>query len=163
MNEYKKLSRTGIKPKYEDGKKRFDGKEVNLADLVGEEFVVVDYEVGLKTKVQRKEYDEAVVRQRKELENYTTHNITPPKGFVYPDQVPLPVGKYLISIIRNVGTPNECLVKAFTGDGENKSILDQMRELHLLKEDGDSEDAKKGVCCSVKTVRCKGFNRYVLC
>ena len=67
MNEYKKLSRTGIKPKYEDGKKRFDGKEVNLADLVGEEFVVVDYELGLKTKVQRKEYDEAVARQRKEL------------------------------------------------------------------------------------------------
>lgn len=163
MNEYKKLSRTGIKPKYEDGKKRFDGKEVNLADLVGEEFVVVDYEVGLKTKVQRKEYDEAVARQRKELENYTTHDITPPKGFVYPEQVPLPVGKYLISIIRNVGTPNECLVKAFTGDGENKSILDQMRELHLLKEEGDSEDAKKGVCCSIKTVRCKGFNRYVLC
>lgn len=38
-----------------------------------------------------------------------------------------------------------------TGDGENKSILDQMREQDLLGK----------VMCSVKSVRCKGFNRYV--
>lgn len=37
------------------------------------------------------------------------------------------------------------------GHGENKSILDQMRERDLLGK----------VLCSVKSVRCKGFNRYI--
>lgn len=44
-------------------------------------------------------------------------------------------------------------VKSFTGDSENKSILDQMREQDLLGK----------TLCSVKAVRCKGFNRYILC
>lgn len=163
MSEYKRLSSTGIKPKYKDGKKRFGGNEVNLADLVGEEFLVVDFEVNVVTKPQRKDYDEKVEQQRKELENYTSHGITPPQGFIYPEQVPKPVGKYVISIHRNVGKTNECEVKAFTGDSENKSILDQMREKKLLKEEGDENSADKGVVCSVRAVRCKGFNRYILC
>lgn len=163
MAEYKRLSSMGIKPKYNDGKKRFDGKEVNLADLVGEEFLVVDFEVNLITKPQRRDYEEKVAQQRKELENYTTHGITPPDGFIYPEQVPVPVGKYLISIRRNVGMATECEAKAFTGDSENKSILDQMREKGLVRDKDDEDSERKGVICSVKTVRCKGFNRYVLC
>lgn len=153
MTEYKRLSSTGIKPKYNDGKKRFSGGEVNLADIVGEEFLVVDFEVNIITKPQRKDYEEKVAQQRKELENYTTHGITPPDGFIYPEKVPMPVGKYVISIRRNVGMATECEVKSFTGDSENKSILDQMREQDLLGK----------TLCSVKAVRCKGFNRYILC
>lgn len=151
MDEFKRLSDTGIKAKYQDGKKRFDGAEVNIADLVGEDFVILDYETGIVTKPQRKEYEEKVERQRKELDNYTSHGLTPPDGFVYPERVPQPLGKYLVSVKRNVGQANEVVQKLFTGDGENKSILDQMREQDLLGK----------VMCSVKSVRCKGFNRYV--
>lgn len=137
--------------KQKGGKKRFDGAEVNIADLVGEDFVILDYETGIVIKPQRKEYEEKVERQRKELDNYTSHGLTPPDGFVYPERVPQPMGKYLVSVKRNVGKTNEIVQKLFTGDGENKSILDQMREQDLLGK----------VMCSVKSVRCKGFNRYV--
>lgn len=152
MSEYKKLSSTGIKPKYADGKKRFNGNEVNLADLVGEEFLVLDFEKDVVTRPQRKEYEDKVSQQRKYLENYTSQKMTPPEGFVYPEKVPKPIGKYVISIRRNIGKENETDVKAFTGDAENKSILDQMKEQDLLGH----------VLCSVKSVRCKNFNRYLL-
>ncbi len=151
MSEFKRLKDTGIKAKYQDGKKRFDGHEINISELVGEDFVIVDYEVGIITKPQRKEYEEKVAIQRKELDNYVSHGVTPPDGFVYPEQVPKPIGKYLVSIKRNAGEANEIVQKLFTGDGENKSILDQMREQDLLGK----------IMCSVKSVRCKGFNRYV--
>ena len=151
MSEFKKLSDTGIKAKYQDGKKRFEGAEINISELVGEEFVIVDYETGVVTKPQRREYEEKVAQQRKELENYTTHGITPPNGFIYPEHVPQPIGKYVVSVKRNAGQSNEVVQKLFTGDSENKSILDQMREQDLLGK----------VLCSVKSVRCKGFNRYV--
>lgn len=152
MTEYKRLSSFGLKPKYKDGKKRFNGGEVNLADLMGEEFLVVDFETDIVTRLQRKDYDAKVAEQRKELENYTAQGMTPPEGFLYPENVPLPVGKYVVSIRRNVGMATECEVKAFTGDIDNKSILDQMRERGLLGK----------TLCSVKAVRCKGFNRYLL-
>ena len=151
MEEFKRLSDTGIKAKYQDGKKRFEGMEINISELVNEEFVIIDYETGVVTKPQRREYEEKVAQQRKELENYTTHGITPPNGFMYPENVPQPIGKYVVSVKRNSGQNNEVVQKLFTGDGENKSILDQMREQNLLGK----------VLCSVKSVRCKGFNRYV--
>jgi len=151
MTEYKKLSDTGIKAKYKDGKKRFDGQEVNISELVGEEFLIVDYETDVITKPQRREYEERVAQQRKELDNYTSHGMTPPEGFVYPERVPLPLGKYVVSIKRHLGSGSELSQKLFTGDGENKSILDQMREQDLIGK----------VICSVKQVRCKGFNRYI--
>lgn len=153
MTEYKRLSSVGIKPKYKDGKKRFCGSEVNLADLIGEEFLVTDFETGVVTRPQRREYEEKVERQRRELEHYTQNHITPPDGFLYPDSVERPRGKYVMAIRRNVGMATETDVKVFTGDGENKSILDQLKEQGLLGK----------TLCSVKTVRCKGFNRYILC
>ena len=125
--------------------------EINISELVNEEFVIIDYETGVVTKPQRREYEEKVAQQRKELENYTTHGITPPNGFMYPENVPQPIGKYVVSVKRNSGQNNEVVQKLFTGDSENKSILDQMREQNLLGK----------VLCSVKSVRCKGFNRYV--
>lgn len=151
MEEFKRLSDTGIKAKYQDGKKRFEGMEINISELVNEEFVIIDYETGVVTKPQRREYEEKVAQQRKELENYTTHGITPPNGFMYPENVSQPIGKYVVSVKRNAGQNNEVVQKLFTGDSENKSILDQMREQNLLGK----------VLCSVKSVRCKGFNRYV--
>lgn len=151
MEEFKRLSDTGIKAKYQDGKKRFEGMEINISELVNEEFVIIDYETGVVTKPQRREYEEKVAQQRKELENYTTHGITPPNGFMYPENIPQPIGKYVVSVKRNSGQNNEVVQKLFTGDSENKSILDQMREQNLLGK----------VLCSVKSVRCKGFNRYV--
>lgn len=151
MAEMKRLSETGIKAKYSDGKKRFEGADVNISELVGEEFVIVDFETDVVTRPQKRDYEERVEKQRRELENYTNHGMSPPQGFVYPDQVEKPVGKYVVSIKRNVGQPNEIIQKLFTGDGENKSLLDQMREQSLLGQ----------VLCSVKSVRCKGFNRYV--
>lgn len=151
MTEFKRLSETGIKAKYADGKKRFDGTEVNIAELVGEEFLIVDYETDVITKPQRREYEEKVSIQRRELENYTSHGIKPPEGFIYPERVPMPIGKYVVSIKRHVGEPNEILQRLFTGDGENKSILDQMREQGLIGQ----------TLCTVKSVRCKTFNRYI--
>ena len=151
MSEFKRLSDTGIKAKYQDGKKRFEGMEINISELVGEEFLIVDFETNIITKPQRREYEEKVAQQRRELENYTSHGITPPEGFLYPEKVQLPIGKYLVSVKRNINQPNEVVQKLFTGDGENKSILDQMREHDLLGK----------VLCSVKSVRCKGFNRYI--
>lgn len=151
MTQFKKLSDTGIKAKYQDGKKRFEGSEINIQELLDEEFLIVDFETNIVTKPQRREYEDKVAQQRKELENYTSHGITPPEGFLYPEKVPLPIGKYLVSVKRNVNQPNEIIQKLFTGDGENKSILDQMKEQNLLGQ----------VLCRVKSVRCKGFNRYI--
>lgn len=151
MTQFRKLSDTGIKAKYQDGKKRFEGSEINIQELLDEEFLIVDFETNIVTKPQRREYEDKVAQQRKELENYTSHGITPPEGFLYPEKVPLPIGKYLVSVKRNVNQPNEIIQKLFTGDGENKSILDQMKEQNLLGQ----------VLCRVKSVRCKGFNRYI--
>lgn len=153
MADYKRLSHLGLKPKYNDGKKRFDGLEVNLADLVGEEFVVVDFETDIVTKPQRREYEQKVEKARRELETYTSHGIAPPNGFEWPESIPKPDGKYLVAIKRNPDSQNETSAKVFTGDGDNKSILDQLKEQGLLGE----------ILCSVKAVRCKGFNRYLLC
>lgn len=153
MTNYKRLRDTDIKPVFKDGKKRFDGGEINLADLVGEEFLILDFETGVVTGPQRRDYEKAVALQRKELENNTMHGVTPPEGFLYPDKVPLPIGKYLISIRINLGKENEHEVKAFTGDSENKSILEQIKSRGELGK----------MICSVKVIRCKGFVRYVLC
>lgn len=151
MQEFVKLKDTGIKPKYADGKKRFDGSEVNMAELVGEEFLIVDFETNVVTTPQRRDYERKVEAQRRELDNYVKQGITPPDGFVHPSQVPLPVGKYVVSIKRHVGQQNEILQRVFTGDSENKSILDQMKEQGLLGK----------ALCSVKSVRCKTFNRFI--
>ncbi|MDO4929631.1 MAG: hypothetical protein Q4E59_00700 [Bacteroidales bacterium] len=104
------------------------------------------------TRPQRKDYERAVAQQREELARYTDHGITPPEGFVYPEQVPKPIGKYLVSIVRNAGAANEREHKFFTGDGENKSILNQLREQGLIGE----------TLCTVRPARCKGFTRYIL-
>lgn len=153
MSEFVKLKDTGIKPKYQDGKKRFRGGEVSLADLLGEEFVVEDFETGVVTRPQKRDYDNEVAKRQKELEAYVAGGMQPPQGFVMPADIPKPLGKYVMSIRRNPGRENETTVKAWTGDKENWSILDQMREQELLGR----------ALCTIKAERCKGYTRYVLC
>ena len=153
MSEFVKLKDAGIQPRFQDGKKRFRGGEVNLADLVGEEFVVADFETGVVTRPQRRDYEEQVAKRQKELDTYTANGITPPAGFVLPTDIEPPKGKYVMSIIRKPGTPEAQTVKVWTGDKENWSLLDQIREQELLGK----------ALCSVRAERCKGFTRYILC
>lgn len=152
MEEYVRLKDTGIQPKYKDGKKRFHGNEVNLADLVDEEFVIKDFETDLVPGILRKEYEKQVAKRQQELDTYTANKVTPPVGFVLPNNIPLPPGKYLMSIIRNPGTPQAVLAKVWTGDKDNWSKLDQIKEQELLGK----------VLSTVRPMRCKGFTRYIL-
>lgn len=152
MEEFKKLSELGIKPKFTDGKKRFDCKEIKLSDLDDNtEILILDFEEGIITKPLRDEYNRKVSEQRRLLQEYTNRGMTPPDDFTYPDQVERPVGKYLVSATIDNGYTKQT-VKFFIGDQENKSILDQLREQGLLGK----------TLCTVKRIHCKGFNRYVL-
>lgn len=152
MSDFVRLKETGITPRYKDGKKRFRDGEMNLADLVGEEFVIVDYEEGIVTRPQRKDYEEKVARQKKEFDAFAAAGVTPPEGFLMPTDVPKPEGKHAIQIRRRPGTADEQTVKVWTGDKENWSILEQMKERDLLGK----------ALCTVTPVRCKGFTRYVI-
>lgn len=147
MEQYKRLKDQHIKASYEDGKKRFEGREVNLETLQGEEFLVLDFETGIVTSPQRKDYERKVETAQRRLDDMTRDGRTPPKSFVYPDDIEKPVGKYLMHIRRNDGVE----VKVFTGDHENYSILEQMRQIGLP------------MLASVEPIRCKGFTRYRLC
>lgn len=46
MNDFKSM---GIKPKFDDGKKRFDGTVVSIRELVNLPIIVIDYEDGIRT------------------------------------------------------------------------------------------------------------------
>lgn len=152
MEQFKKLSELGIKPKFTDGKKRFDCQEIKLSDIEDNtEILILDFEEGIITKPLREEYNRRVAEQHRQLQEYISRGITPPQDFVYPEQVEKPTGKYLVSAIID-RTYAKQTVKFFTGDQENKSILDQLREQGLLGK----------TLCTVKRIRCKGFNRYVL-
>lgn len=148
MEQYKKLKDLRIKPKYVDGKKRFDCPEINLCDLQGEEFLVLDFETGIVTAPQRKDYDRIVERAERRLQEYEKDGLKPPPSFTYPEDIPLPEGKHLIHL-RKLSNDRE--YKAYTGDKENYSILAQMREQGLP------------IIASVEAVKCKGFTRYRLC
>lgn len=149
MEEYKRLKDFGIKPQYDDGKKRFNCEEINISELEGEEYVIEDFESGVITKPLRKDYDAKVEEAKRIMEEYQQKNIPLPKGYIAPDQIPLPIGKYLVHIKYKNGKT----AKFFTGDKENWSILEQMRKQELL-----------GKClCSVEKRKCKGFCRWVIC
>lgn len=152
MADFVKLKDTGIQPMYQDGKKRFRGREMNLADLIGEEFVILDFETGVITRSQKKDYEEKVEKQQKELDVYIANEKTPPEGFCFPSNVPLPQGKYVMSILRNPGKANEETIKVWTGDKDNWSMLEQLKEKELLGK----------ILCTVISERCKGFTRYIL-
>ena len=152
MADFVKLKDTGIQPMYQDGKKRFRGREMNLADLIGEEFVVLDFETGVITRPQRRDYEEKVAKQQKELDVYIASEKNPPEGFCFPSSVPQPLGKYVMSILRNPGKANEETIKVWTGDKDNWSMLEQLKEKQLLGK----------VLCTVTPERCKGFTRYLL-
>lgn len=148
MEEYKKLKDLKIKAQFSDGKKRFDCQEINLRELEGEDFLVLDFETGIVTAPQRKDYERAIERAERRLQEYETDGLKPPPSFRYPEDIPMPEGKHLIHI-RKLDTGRE--YKAYTGDKENYSILEQMRE-HGLP-----------IIASVEPIKCKGFTRYRLC
>ncbi len=149
MENYKRLKDFGINPQYDDGKKRFNCEEINISELEGEDFFIVDFESGVITKPLRKDYDSKVEEATRKMAEYQQKNIPLPKGFMTPDQIPLPIGKYLVHIRYQNGKT----AKFFTGDKENWSILQQMQQKELL-----------GNClCSVEKRKCKGFCRWVIC
>lgn len=148
MEQYKRLKDLRIKPQYQDGKKRFNCPEINLCDLQGEEFLVLDYETGITTGPQRRDYDRAVERAERRLQEYESDGLKPPPSFTYPEDIPHPEGKHLIHL-RKLNTGKE--FKAYTGDKENYSILAQMKEQGFP------------IIASVEAIKCKGFTRYRLC
>lgn len=148
MDEYKRLKDLHIKPKYVDGKKRFDCSELNLCDLVGEEFLILDFETDIVTSPQRKDYERAVERATERLQTYRSRGQEPPCSFIYPEDIPMPKGKHLMHIKR---LSNDKEFKVYTGDRENYSILEQLREIGFP------------VLASVEAIKCKGFTRYRLC
>ena len=153
MEQYKRLSELGIKPKFNDGKKRFDCREIKLSELPeNTEIVIIDFEEGMITKPLKEEYNRKVNEQKALLESYRLRGIPPPADFLYPDQIERPAGKYLVYGKMKTDFGQDQEVKFFTGDQENKSILDQLKEQGLLGM----------TICTIKTVRFKGLTRYIL-
>lgn len=147
MEEYKRLKSLGIKPKYLDGKKRFACGEINISELEGEEFLVLDFETDIITSPQMKDFERKVENATRRLQNYADRGETPPPTFTYPEDITKPKGKYVVHIRRKNG--REC--KFFTGDSENYSILDQMRAVGLP------------IYASVEAIKGRSFTRYRLC
>lgn len=54
----------GIKPKFEDGKKRFKGINVSVRELVNIPIEVVDFETGIVPRFEREEYEKKLRKQR---------------------------------------------------------------------------------------------------
>lgn len=147
MAEYKRLKDLGIKPKYLDGKKRFECVEINIGKLEGEEFLVLDFEKDIVTSPQKKDYERKVESATRRLQNYEDRGETPPPTFVHPDDIEKPKGKYVVHIRRKNGRE----YKFFTGDSENYSLLEQMKEQGLP------------MYASVEAVEGRNFTRYRLC
>lgn len=156
MSEYVRLRETGIKEKahkraVEKGK-WFDGETIRMGELVGEEFLIRDFKK-IVTKKQSRQYNEAINLSKNQLELFTMRGVAPPQGFIYPTEVKAPQPKYLVSIIRFPGNIKCSIRKFFTGDNENKEILEQMRKEGLLG---------KTLCTLTPVFEADGFTRYIL-
>lgn len=157
MSEYVRLSETKIKEKahkkaIEKGQ-WFEGETIRMSELVGEEFLVRKFKKNVVTNKQRKAYSEKLSMSKRQLELYTMQGIAPPQGFIYPNEIELPRGKYLVSIVRNPGNIKCSLRKFFTGDFENMEILDQMQKEGLIG---------RTLCTLSPVLESDGFTRYVL-
>ena len=156
MSEYVRLKETGIKEKahkraVEKGR-WFGGDIIRMSELVGEEFLVRDF-VKVTTRKQRRNYAETLNLSKNQLELFTMRGVAPPSDFVYPTEIKAPQPKYLVSIIRFPGNIKCSVRKFFTGDCENKEILDQMRKEGLLG---------KTLCTFTPVLEADGFTRYIL-
>lgn len=127
MEDYKRLKTLHLKPEYPDGKKQFTAEEINMSDLLGEEFLVMDYETGIVTSPQRRDYERAVKEAMQTKAQYLEQGRPLPHNFVEPEKIPYPEGKYIVLIrLRN----NHCC-KFYTGDKVNWAILEEMRKVGL--------------------------------
>lgn len=127
MEEYKRLKDYKFKPEYPDGKKRFVAREINLCDISREEVLVMDFETGIITAPQKKDYQKKVDAAARQLQKYLDDGLAIPKNFKGPDEIELPEGKHIVLIQRKNGEYR----KFYTGDKENWSILEQMRKAGL--------------------------------
>ena len=127
MEEYKRLKDYKFKPEYPDGKKRFVAREINLCDISREEVLVMDFETGIITAPQKKDYQKKVDAAARQMQKYLDDGLAIPKNFKGPDEIELPEGKHIVLIQRKNGE----FRKFYTGDKENWSILEQMRKAGL--------------------------------
>ena len=127
MEEYKRLKDYKFKPEYPDGKKPFVAREINLCDISREEVLVMDFETGIITAPQKKDYQKKVDAAARQLQKYLDDGLAIPKNFKGPDEIELPEGKHIVLIQRKNGE----FRKFYTGDKENWSILEQMRQAGL--------------------------------
>lgn len=122
MNDFKSL---GIKPKFEDGKKRFKGMSVSVRELVNIPIEVVDFETGIVPRFEREEYEKKVA-EAKAVYNaaLAANNGKVPAGVINPDDIEKPHGRYVVRI-KVDGVEK----KFFTASKEMWSILEQIREM----------------------------------
>lgn len=127
MEDYKRLKTLHLKPEYPDGKKQFTAEEINMSDLMGEEFLVMDYETDIVTSPQRRDYERRVKEAVQTKQQYLEQGRPLPHNFVEPEKIPYPVGKHIVLIrLRN----GHCC-KFYTGDKVNWAILEEMRKVGL--------------------------------
>lgn len=127
MEDYKRLKNLHLKPEYPDGKKQFTAEEINMSDLLGEEFLVMDYESGIVTSPQRRDYERAVKDAMMTKQQYLEQGRPLPHNFIEPEKIPYPEGKHIVLIrLRN----NHCC-KFYTGDKVNWAILEEMKKAGL--------------------------------
>ena len=132
MKDFKDLK---IKPKYSDGKKRFDAMKVSIQDLCNQTIEVLDFEKGIVPGWQIEEYkktvDIAKSRFQSLLKKYgSIDDIPETEEWIHPNHVPAPEGRYVV-YFNDEGDPNN-KKKFFTGDKDIWSILDQVKEQNKL-------------------------------
>lgn len=122
MIDFKSL---GIKPKFDDGKKRFKGMSVSVRELVNIPIEVIDFETGIIPRFEKEEYEKKVA-EAKAVYNaaLAANNGNVPAGVINPDDIEKPHGRYVVRI-KVDGVEK----KFFTASKEMWSILDQVREL----------------------------------
>lgn len=122
MNDFKSM---GIKPKFEDGKKRFKGMSVSVRELVNIPIEVVDFETGIVPRFEREEYDKKVA-EAKAVYNaaLAANGGNVPAGVINPEDIEKPHGRYVVRI--KVDGQEK---KFFTASKEMWSILEQVKEM----------------------------------
>lgn len=125
MKDFKDLK---IKPKYQDGKERFNVPRVSIKDLCNQTVTILKFEKGIiptwQTEEYKKDVDKAKSRLQNLLDEYgTIDKIPEDEPWTNPDLIPKPEGRYVIFIETEEGKR-----KFFTGDHDIWSILDQAKE-----------------------------------
>lgn len=123
MIDFKSL---GVRPKFEDGKKRFKGMNVSVRELVNIPIEVIDFETGIVPRFEREEYEKRVA-EAKAVYNaaLAANNGKVPAGVINPDDIEKPHGRYVVRI-KVDGVEK----KFFTASKEMWSILEQVREMN---------------------------------